>query len=64
MKQGLVTMAVGLLAAVVGLVISIGSYAAVAHSGGHYVIAWGAVVFGAFTFVRGLFQLLRATVAR
>jgi hypothetical protein len=64
MKQGLITMAIGLLVAVVGLAISIGSYAAVAHQGGHYVVAWGAVIFGAISFFRGLFQILRAAVTR
>jgi hypothetical protein len=29
-----------------------------ASQGGHYVIAWGAVLFGAIQFLRGLFQVL------
>lgn len=28
-----------------------------ASAGGHYIIAWGAIVFGAFQFLRGLVQL-------
>jgi hypothetical protein len=63
MKQGFTTMAIGLLMFVVGLAISIGSYAAASH-GGQYVVTWGAVVFGAIYFFRGLFQVLRVAVTR
>jgi hypothetical protein len=28
-----------------------------ASGGGHYIIAWGAIIFGGFQFLRGLVQL-------
>ena len=44
----------GVLWAAGGLVVTLWSYAAVAQSGGTYVIAWGAVVFGILRVVDGL----------
>lgn len=36
-----------------GIVVTIGSYA-MASGGGHYVVAWGAIIFGGIQFFRGL----------
>ncbi|QOV90146.1 hypothetical protein [Humisphaera borealis] len=49
-------MLVGGLICAVGLVITIGSYAAASSSsgGGGYVVAWGAILFGGIRFFRGL----------
>lgn len=53
-------MAVGGVICVIGLVVSIGSYQAAASSpsGGSYVVAWGAVIFGGFQFLKGLFSMM------
>ncbi|MGP0060801.1 MAG: hypothetical protein ACLPID_16100 [Beijerinckiaceae bacterium] len=63
MKTGLINMGIGVLIAVVGLVVSVASYAAVSHSGGTYFVAWGAVAVGAWRFLVGLFQVLRGGLA-
>jgi hypothetical protein len=49
-------MAIGAVVCIVGLVITLGTYAAASgsSSGGRYVVAWGAIIFGAFQFLRGL----------
>lgn len=39
-----------------GLAVTIFSYQAAASGGGSYVVAWGAVIFGAIQFFQGLFQ--------
>jgi len=57
-------MGLGLLIAAIGLAITFGSYAAVSGSGGHYTIAWGAVVFGGLQFILGFFQFLRGIFTR
>jgi WD40 repeat protein len=59
MIRGLINMGIGLLVGGVGLAITFGSYAAVSGSGGHYTVAWGAVVFGALQFVVGFIQFVR-----
>jgi len=59
MMAGFINMGIGLLVAGIGLAISFGSYAAVSESGGHYTVAWGAVVFGGLQFILGFFQFLR-----
>lgn len=46
----------GAVIMLVGLTVSVWSYAA-AGEGGHFVVAWGAVVFGGWRFLRGLYQL-------
>ena len=56
--EGVSGMLIGGLICLVGIVITVVSYSAAASSrgGGRYVIAWGAVVFGAIRFFKGLFQ--------
>jgi hypothetical protein len=45
---------------VIGLIVTIGSFstASSSPSGGTYVIAWGAIIFGAIQFFRGLNRFL------
>ena len=40
----------------IGLVVTVGSYSA-ASGGGTYVVAWGAILFGALQMIQGLSQL-------
>ncbi|HEX2030852.1 MAG TPA: hypothetical protein VHL78_05560 [Actinomycetota bacterium] len=55
-KQGRLQMAIGALAAVAGLVVTIWTYTGASSSptGGTYFVAYGPVIFGAFLFVQGL----------
>jgi hypothetical protein len=54
------SMAIGGIICVIGIVVTLGSYSAASASpsGGSYVVAWGAVVFGGLQFFRGLMQYL------
>ena len=54
-------MVYGILWAVGGAVVTAVTYtnAATGHGGGRYVIAWGAIAFGLFDFLRGLFGWLK-----
>lgn len=47
----------GALWCIGGLVVTVISFSA-ASAGGRYVLAWGAIIFGAIQFLRGLFQYL------
>ncbi len=49
-------MLVGGVICIIGILVTIGTYAAASHSssGGSYVVAWGAIIFGAIQFFRGL----------
>jgi hypothetical protein len=50
-------MALGLIWCMGGILVTSLTYQA-ASGGGHYIVAWGAIIFGAIQFVRGLGQLL------
>ncbi len=52
-------MLIGGLICAVGTVITVWSYTAAANNaqGGSYVVAWGAIIFGAIQFFRGVAQL-------
>src|ERR1039457_626098 len=50
---------VGILLVVVGIVITAATYSMARH-GGMYVVAYGPVVFGAISILRGLFRLVFA----
>lgn len=52
-REGAGSMAVGGIVCLVGILITAGTYNA-ASDGGHFVVAWGAIVFGAIQFFRGL----------
>ena len=57
-KAGMRDVIIGGLVCAVGTIITIGSYAAASSpTGGRYVIAWGAIVFGGIQFFRGLIRL-------
>jgi hypothetical protein len=46
----------GALWCIGGIIVTVGTYSA-ASNGGFYVIAWGAIVFGAIKFIKGLINL-------
>lgn len=48
----------GILWAVGGIVVTLATYSA-ASSGGTYIIAWGAILWGAIDFLRGFFGWLK-----
>lgn len=54
-EQGKKNMIFGILWFIGGLVVTAATYSA-ASNGGHYIVAWGAVIFGAIQFLQGLFQ--------
>jgi hypothetical protein len=53
--EGTKNMMIGGLICLVGIVITAATYSSAA-GGGRYVIAWGAIIFGAIRFFRGLGQ--------
>lgn len=55
-EAGKKNMLFGALWCIGGTVVTIGTYAAASDGGGTYVIAWGAIIFGAIQFFRGLAQ--------
>jgi hypothetical protein len=50
------TILIGALLLVIGIAISVGTYAYAASNprGGHYLLAWGPIVFGLIVLIRGL----------
>lgn len=57
-SAGLLNMLIGGTIGVVGLVVTIYSLVAAMDKGGGYVVAYGAIIFGAIQFFRGFIQLL------
>ena len=59
MNHGLRNMAIGGVICLIGILVTVGTYSAAASSrgGGHYVVAWGAILFGGIQFLKGLIQL-------
>ncbi len=55
--KGFSDMMIGGLIAGVGIVITAITYSAASEGGGRYVIAWGAIIFGAIRFFRGLSRM-------
>ena len=49
-------MLIGALLFLGGIIVTVVTFAAAVGSGGRYVVAWGAIIFGAGLFVRGLQQ--------
>ena len=47
---------IGLILCIGGILVTVLTYSA-ASGGGHYVIAWGAILFGAYRLIVGLTQL-------
>jgi hypothetical protein len=59
-QTGLTNMGVGGAFFVVGLIVTIASYANASSSGGTYYLCWGAILFGFIQFIQGLIQFLTA----
>ena len=57
MKKGLIQLAIGVGLIVLGIVISLATYAFA--PGGSYFIVWGLPLFGVITIVRGLITMVR-----
>lgn len=55
-EEGSRNMVIGGLICLVGIVITVATYSAASEGGGRYVVAWGAIIFGAIRFFRGLSQ--------
>jgi hypothetical protein len=55
-KAGKKNMLYGALWCVGGIVVTAATYSAASDGGGTYVVAWGAIIFGAIQFFRGLAQ--------
>jgi hypothetical protein len=49
-------MITGAVICVIGIVVTAVSYSSASEGGGSYVVAWGAIIFGAIRFFRGLMQ--------
>ena len=58
-EQAKKNMIYGALWAVGGTVLTLWTYSSASSGGGRYVVAWGAIIFGAIQFFRGLSQLSR-----
>ena len=58
-KVGRRDMLIGAGICIVGVAITVATYAAVTanRTGGSYIIAWGAIIFGALQFFRGLARM-------
>ena len=52
-------MTIGGVVCVIGIVITVATYAAASEAGGSYVVTWGAIAFGGFQFLRGLGEMTR-----
>ena len=53
-EAGQKDMVFGALWCIGGIVVTVATYGAAASGGGTYIVAWGAIVFGAIQFFRGL----------
>jgi len=49
-------MIMGAVVCAIGITVTVASYSSAEEGGGSYVVAWGAIVFGAIQFFRGLIQ--------
>jgi hypothetical protein len=52
-------MAIGAVISIIGILVTWGTYSAAANNpgGGSYVVAWGAIIFGGWRFIRGMMML-------
>ena len=55
-KAGKKNMVYGALWCVGGIIVTAVTYSSASDGGGHYVVAWGAIIFGAIQFFRGVAQ--------
>ena len=51
--EGIKQAAIGAVICIIGIAVTVGTYSA-ASGGGTYVVAWGAIIFGGWRFLRGL----------
>ncbi len=58
-NAGLRDMLIGAVICIIGTVITVATLSAARSGGGTYVVAYGAILFGAFQFLRGLFNWIR-----
>ncbi len=59
-EAGKKNMLYGAVWCILGIVITAGTlFFAASKGGGSYVVAWGAIIFGAIQFFKGLFQFLK-----
>lgn len=58
-EAGKKNMLYGALWCIGGIVVTVATYSAASSGGGSYVVAWGAIIFGAIQFLKGLFQFLK-----
>ncbi len=59
MNGNIISMVIGAVIALVGTAVTLGTYQA-ASGGGQFVVAWGAILFGALQFLSGLIRHLRS----
>lgn len=52
-------MAIGGFICLIGIAVTVFSFVVASHSSGRYVLAWGAILFGAIQFIRGAAQVGR-----
>lgn len=49
----------GALWCIGGIVVTAATYSVASETGGRYIVAWGAILFGGLQFLQGLFQTCR-----
>lgn len=47
-------MVIGGVICLIGIIVTVATYSAASSGGGTYVVAWGAIIFGGWQFLRGL----------
>ena len=55
--NGFKNVLIGGVILLIGVVVTTGNYSAISHTGGPYLIAWGAILFGGIWLVKGLSQM-------
>jgi hypothetical protein len=59
-QAGMRDMAIGAVICIIGIVVTVGTLSAArSNGGGSYVVAWGAILFGAAQFLRGVVNWLK-----
>jgi hypothetical protein len=54
-EAALRAMGIGAIICMIGIIVTVGSYKSVSQAGGSYVVAYGAIIWGGFQFLRGLY---------
>ena len=58
-KRAASDMKIGAVVCIIGIIITAVTYNMASGKGGTYVVAWGAIAFGALQFLRGLFNSMK-----